>query len=476
MDIQCPICKKIIKSVHYVCSRHYNKVNVDSKGKFVLEDQAAPEGADSIYCNKCYSAVPIEDVREKNKDSKGEVSCPRCDKKIDDPQYVDSKSPCKIEYLGECTVEKHLLGKNTYSKPKNCEACKKEAGGDEDEDYSADCIYCENCQKPVPIVLTEDDVKVIPIGLVGVSQSGKTCFKASLRRMLSDSPFYAAPQIKLPSSSFSYSPTEVIRKGRKLPARTTFDGDMNLLPDYIAFSKNGQKYVLIIYDMPGESMPKLDEHPKLKRDISILKNVFILLDPTSSFEKFSINDDENTETSQVDIDTVYQCVLAFIGELNRHKKDCKVAFIVSKVDEENVLCELKKANSEILSGLEIEREANKYGLFQQDEDGTPIEPDYGSEEYDFSKRLADDVVRRFIIDNEIDEESDRGGGRFTNIIDFKDKRNNIKEENVRYFAVSSIGIGAELDPETNVLNTKCKPFRVLDPIMWLIKETDKENK
>ena len=448
--MKCPICQTDIEQVKYVCSKHYRVPKF--LGAYKITDTIENALGDTIYCNHCKELIPLSRLLY----IENKVKCPNCDNIIENPQYVDSRQ--KINIIP--SEKKGWLWKKEVTP--DCPECIKEIAVDINSHIPADSVFCEHCGSIFPGFCVDPKITVIPICLAGMPQSGKTCFRAMVRQTL-QSLFTISPELDILADKYSYKP--VVRQGELLPDRTPFEGDMFIRPEYIPFIKKEKTYVLAIYDIPGEVLSLgASKCKNVLHCINNIDNILMFLDPLSSLEGFYRQGERESLYAP---ETVYKCFHALIGyilDFAKHNKKFskrkRIAFVVSKAD---LVSNAFRSISPIKYGSSSAKKRKAF----YDGYNSPINPDYT--DYKASKWSPDEQVKKFI-------QSTCNGWNYLRLFSPEQKDYPIRKENIRYFAVSSLGLESEIDESGDhkpVLKKSDNPFRILDPIMWLIEEAGK---
>lgn len=304
-----------------------------------------------------------------------------------------------------------------------------------------------DCNATFPEGMLKPNIEVRRICLAGTTQSGKTVFKARLKETLLKT-FAPAAGITVPDLKFEF-------KGdvnhEKLPSRTDVMGNKNIPPEYIAFNRLGKTYLLVIYDIAGEDLSDEAEKLKWQRSISIVDNIFVFLDPVSNFNIISEDKEElnSAEKAYKQIKSLVDFIIQYSEK--QHNLKHKFAFIVSKIDQPIIWKKFRDCSDKLTT-------SENALLWNND---SPVYPDYSAASYNSKKFNIENIVKSFI-----EKYSDYNYTHFFDTNDEEYKSVDVLED-VKYFAMSALGLDCEISDENTEVHLS-EPYRLLDPIMWIL--------
>lgn len=434
----CPKCNSRIdvkKKMSYYCREHgileeYKNIDDSSNNNISEDDDYKADVAKIEQKNKAHSFFTIEGY---------------------DPQNLDNWPEC--------------IGCKTATR-KTKRGIKKTVI---DENIPYEYVLCPVCENDIHLSVFRPDVETYRICLAGSTKAGKTCYKSILLTLrqsytsIIDVPVFPSPQ---PIDAKS------LQVGADLPKSTSSitekkgeedEWNCDLEPEYFGFTYGDRQIQLIIYDIAGEDYDKLrqkkSKHLKQWENCIIKSDaIFFLIDPKQSFANhlnvvnWDNGEKKETGAEQVETRTVMDLILQDIHRLktyNNIEKLPKLAYIYSKFDDPDIQKSLKEANSKVLGD---DNSVDNTYLLWDSKDNFIYSDDNGNKELDLRK-----VIKQFTRDND---------GRF----EFTADESYLSCQG-RCFVISALGIGSEME------NKKIKklgiPFRVLDPILWVIGKGDR---
>ena len=164
---------------------------------------------------------------------------------------------------------------------------------------------CDN----IPEFLLNPKVDTYRICLVGMRNSGKTCFKLMLKELL------GAQHIK---SDMGYDNAR-ISENAPLPENASETDD--IVPEYLKFNYKGKNKVFVVYDVPGSRFEGLSKTNNVKW-LECIKNtdfIFVFLEAKQLLKGYSESDTENL------CQILYKMFSAWVPN--------KICYVYSKCDE-----------------------------------------------------------------------------------------------------------------------------------------------
>lgn len=396
------------------------------------------------------------------------IRCPYCFQEFDNSKALlicrNTLNRCKLEITSEYTQYWKDFGNNSSTprphvykggwslmgapKAKPCPVC-----GDDVPNYA--CPHCHNAL-PKDMVLYGPDI--VPV--IGGPGTGKTCFMLALLHQLNN---YGG---RLNLTSFVDSMygdavkqfekmTETLFKDKFMLDKTEIRDNTINVPWFIRIENKVKKKVtrptyLIFYDIAGEQFA--DANIMLCQgalrhasgaivlldsfDLPVVQDLLKSLGKTSSENHFSI---EKTVKELFNITSNYEKIL----------QNKPIAFAFSKVD---ILDKYRASLKSFENTVDLKQ--NSFFLNRR----------YAG------KQLSADDFNQYLM------ELDQKDHDFRNALVDCDmesmlQNNNWDEKNVKFFGVSSLGTEPERDGSLNV--DKVSPYRVLDPLVWVMHKLGK---
>lgn len=298
------------------------------------------------------------------------------------------------------------------------------------------CPYCHN-----DLPYKFGSVPLVNISLVGNTSVGKTVYMTELGNHIDN---FISKETPLSSTPAGDETTFDILKDR-----------ISLLQDMILDANNTATYekpfifsvtdgfntiLLSVYDMAGESSTRVDKlgfEGLREQQIKNSTGIFLLLEPMDYVDE---NENVNNADDQNDGPIKTLTDLDASGLLD--KSSVKIAAIIAKSDK---LYE------------ELHGKDKMYDIIFED-----------STRYDES-----DIAKINAAAGAYFEHAENGNyTKLRNLMKDRDKKGReITYNNLYFFAVSSLGA----DPEGGMIQYKHSPKRVLEPLLWVLKETTSLN-
>ena len=312
--------------------------------------------------------------------------------------------------------------------------------------YESHLMICPHCHNNIPTEMVLK--KGFVISIIGARSSGKTIYITTLINELETHGWEIIPDLSLTARNVSENPeynTEsrykrdfynVIYKDNNCPPQTDIGAFQSKIPLIYELSRyNGDSIFLVFYDTAGENFTDIRNIAGNVRFLNESDAIIFLLDSMSvPYVREKLNIKGMSETR-------YDAILANIiqyfrqhGGENNSIFSKPIALTFSKIDE--VLVHEDDFAETAISGMSVRNNSS----FLRGE-GVSI---------DEMETNSDSLIAAIAAWGEMN---------FVNQV-----KNNFK--NARYFGISALG-GA---PSGNKITQKVKPYRVLDPLVWILHE------
>lgn len=390
-----------------------------------------------ITCPYCYNKFENDDV---------EYQCENIERSVDGtPKCPEEADERFNDHWGIPVESRHFFkGKpfglfSSEPKPSKCDKCGKQSSR----------FVCPHCHNWLPTDMIKDGAEIISI--VGAPNSGKTVYFFNLMRQL---------QIKASSLGISVTvqdegpdptkKTSVIYKGmvekmyenNELPPKTpVIEGERPIplifkVSNKKAGKKGGKSIYIVFYDTPGEAFQDREQMDRMADHVSNSAGILLFIDPynikklTGTLQ--SASEEEIVTGSELENENVLNSLLQKVKE--KESEDKPFAIVFSKIDA-------------VLDGLSAERAGGLATILDLDRNSS------------FLKTKKFNLSEIDQISNALEEMSEEWDVEY-----IKSQVNEkYKEENIKMFAVSSLGS----QPRDGRI-TDLRPYRVMDPLIWIL--------
>lgn len=390
-----------------------------------------------ITCPYCYNKFENDDV---------EYQCENIERSVDGtPKCPEEADERFNDHWGIPVESRHFFkGKpfglfSSEPKPSKCDKCGKQSSR----------FVCPHCHNWLPTDMIKDGAEIISI--VGAPNSGKTVYFFNLMRQL---------QIKASSLGISVTvqdegpdptkKTSVIYKGmvekmyenNELPPKTpVIEGERPIplifkVSNKKAGKKGGKSIYIVFYDTPGEAFQDREQMDRMADHVSNSAGILLFIDPynikklTGTLQ--SASKEKIVTGSELENENVLNSLLQKVKE--KESEDKPFAIVFSKIDA-------------VLDGLSAERAGGLATILDLDRNSS------------FLKTKKFNLSEIDQISNALEEMSEEWDVEY-----IKSQVNEkYKEENIKMFAVSSLG-SQPRDGRITDLN----PYRVMDPLIWIL--------
>lgn len=390
-----------------------------------------------ITCPYCYNKFENDDV---------EYQCENIERSVDGtPKCPEEADERFNDHWGIPVESRHFFkGKpfglfSSEPKPSKCDKCGKQSSR----------FVCPHCHNWLPTDMIKDGAEIISI--VGAPNSGKTVYFFNLMRQL---------QIKASSLGISVTvqdegpdptkKTSVIYKGmvekmyenNELPPKTpVIEGERPIplifkVSNKKAGKKGGKSIYIVFYDTPGEAFQDREQMDRMADHVSNSAGILLFIDPynikklTGTLQ--SASEEEIVTGSELENENVLNSLLQKVKE--KESEDKPFAIVFSKIDA-------------VLDGLSAERAGGLATILDLDRNSS------------FLKTKKFNLSEIDQISNALEEMSEEWDVEY-----IKSQVNEkYKEENIKMFAVSSLGSQPKDSRITNL-----NPYRVMDPLIWIL--------
>lgn len=390
-----------------------------------------------ITCPYCYNKFENDDV---------EYQCENIERSVDGtPKCPEEADKRFNDHWGIPVESRHFFkGKpfglfSSEPKPSKCDKCGKQSSR----------FVCPHCHNWLPTDMIKDGAEIISI--VGAPNSGKTVYFFNLMRQL---------QIKASSLGISVTvqdegpdptkKTSVIYKGmvekmyenNELPPKTpVIEGERPIplifkVSNEKAGKKGGKSIYIVFYDTPGEAFQDREQMDRMADHVSNSAGILLFIDPynikklTGTLQ--SASEEEIVTGSELENENVLNSLLQKVNR--KESEDKPFAIVFSKIDA-------------VLDGLSAERAGGLATILDLDRNSS------------FLKTKKFNLSEIDQISNALEEMSEEWDVEY-----IKSQVNEkYKEENIKMFAVSSLGSQPKDSRITNL-----NPYRVMDPLIWIL--------
>ena len=322
----------------------------------------------------------------------------------------------------------------------------------------ADSVRCnaktphgaEKCPAIIPFAAVDPSYTTFSIAMIGLPNSGKTCYKLRLISELQAA--FRQPPCRKPYSKFP-----VLDKDLQLPPQTMDLYSHYARPEFYSFIDRDDNedcednnVLLEIYDFSGEDVYRAakdyDSNAPIPSNASIVIGhtlfnvdaIFFFIDPEQSFKDHlgSPAYKYMEKSDYTDMNRIIRSLLTQIQmakDINKLLKTPKIAYIFTKADSPYSMQAYTLLKSTERGGMAV------------DMHGQPV---FSSEVQNIeSREIMEQLVKKHDSNYKI----------------IFDPPPFCSEENVRYFITSALGFGFERKEQT--ITKLGRPFRILDPLL-----------
>ena len=390
-----------------------------------------------ITCPYCYNKFENDDV---------EYQCENIERSVDGtPKCPEEADKRFNDHWGIPVESRHFFkGKpfglfSSEPKPSKCDKCGKQSSR----------FVCPHCHNWLPTDMIKDGAENISI--VGAPNSGKTVYFFNLMRQLQKKASSLGISVTVQDEGPDPTKkTSVIYKGmvkkmyedNELPPKTpVIEGERPIplifkVSNEKAGKKGGKSIYIVFYDTPGEAFQDREQMDRMADHVSNSAGILLFIDPynikklTGTLQ--SASEEEIVTGSELENENVLNSLLQKVNR--KESEDKPFAIVFSKIDA-------------VLDGLSAERAGGLATILDLDRNSS------------FLKTKKFNLSEIDQISNALEEMSEEWDVEY-----IKSQVNEkYKEENIKMFAVSSLGSQPKDSRITNL-----NPYRVMDPLIWIL--------
>ena len=390
-----------------------------------------------ITCPYCYNKFENDDV---------EYQCENIERSVDGtPKCPEEADERFNDHWGIPVESRHFFkGKpfglfSSEPKPSKCDKCGKQSSR----------FVCPHCHNWLPTDMIKDGAEIISI--VGAPNSGKTVYFFNLMRQLQKKASSLGISVTVQDEGPDPTKkTSVIYKGmvekmyenNELPPKTpVIEGERPIplifkVSNEKAGKKGGKSIYIVFYDTPGEAFQDREQMDRMADHVSNSAGILLFIDPynikklTGTLQ--SASKEKIVTGSELENENVLNSLLQKVKE--KESEDKPFAIVFSKIDA-------------VLDGLSAERAGGLATILDLDRNSS------------FLKTKKFNLSEIDQISNALEEMSEEWDVEY-----IKSQVNEkYKEENIKMFAVSSLGSQPKDSRITNL-----NPYRVMDPLIWIL--------
>lgn len=390
-----------------------------------------------ITCPYCYNKFENDDV---------EYQCENIERSVDGtPKCPEEADKRFNDHWGIPVESRHFFkGKpfglfSSEPKPSKCNKCGKQSSR----------FVCPHCHNWLPTDMIKDGAEIISI--VGAPNSGKTVYFFNLMRQLQKKASSLGISVTVQDEGPDPTKkTSVIYKGmvekmyedNELPPKTpVIEGERPIplifkVSNEKAGKKGGKSIYIVFYDTPGEAFQDREQMDRMADHVSNSAGILLFIDPynikklTGTLQ--SASEEEIVTGSELENENVLNSLLQKVNR--KESEDKPFAIVFSKIDA-------------VLDGLSAERAGGLATILDLDRNSS------------FLKTKKFNLSEIDQISNALEEMSEEWDVEY-----IKSQVNEkYKEENIKMFAVSSLGSQPKDSRITNL-----NPYRVMDPLIWIL--------
>lgn len=390
-----------------------------------------------ITCPYCYNKFENDDV---------EYQCENIERSVDGtPKCPEEADKRFNDHWGIPVESRHFFkGKpfglfSSEPKPSKCDKCGKQSSR----------FVCPHCHNWLPTDMIKDGAEIISI--VGAPNSGKTVYFFNLMRQLQKKASSLGISVTVQDEGPDPTKkTSVIYKGMvkkmyeddELPPKTpVIEGERPIplifkVSNEKAGKKGGKSIYIVFYDTPGEAFQDREQMDRMADHVSNSAGILLFIDPynikklTGTLQ--SASEEQIVTGSELENENVLNSLLQKVNR--KESEDKPFAIVFSKIDA-------------VLDGLSAERAGGLATILDLDRNSS------------FLKTKKFNLSEIDQISNALEEMSEEWDVEY-----IKSQVNEkYKEENIKMFAVSSLGS----QPRDGRI-TDLRPYRVMDPLIWIL--------
>lgn len=390
-----------------------------------------------ITCPYCYNKFENDDV---------EYQCENIERSVDGtPKCPEEADKRFNDHWGIPVESRHFFkGKpfglfSSEPKPSKCDKCGKQSSR----------FVCPHCHNWLPTDMIKDGAEIISI--VGAPNSGKTVYFFNLMRQLQKKASSLGISVTVQDEGPNPTKkTSVIYKDmvtrmyeyNELPPKTpVIEGERPIplifkVSNEKAGKKGGKSIYIVFYDTPGEAFQDREQMDRMADHVSNSAGILLFIDPynikklTGTLQ--SASEVEIVTGSELENENVLNSLLQKVNK--KESEDKPFAIVFSKIDA-------------VLDGLSAERAGGLSTILDLDRNSS------------FLKTKKFNLSEIDQISNALEEMSEEWDVEY-----IKSQVNEkYKEENIKMFAVSSLGS----QPKDSRI-TDLRPYRVMDPLIWIL--------
>lgn len=390
-----------------------------------------------ITCPYCYNKFENDDV---------EYQCENIERSVDGtPKCPEEADKRFNDHWGIPVESRHFFkGKpfglfSSEPKPSKCDKCGKQSSR----------FVCPHCHNWLPTDMIKDGAEIISI--VGAPNSGKTVYFFNLMRQLQKKASSLGISVTVQDEGPDPTKkTSVIYKGmvkmmyedNELPPKTpVIEGERPIplifkVSNEKAGKKGGKSIYIVFYDTPGEAFQDREQMDRMADHVSNSAGILLFIDPynikklTGTLQ--SASEEEIVTGSELENENVLNSLLQKVNR--KESEDKPFAIVFSKIDA-------------VLDGLSAERAGGLATILKLDRNSSFLK----------TKKFKLSEIDQ--ISNALEEMSEEWDVEY-----IKSQVNEkYKEENIKMFAVSSLGSQPKDSRITNL-----NPYRVMDPLIWIL--------
>lgn len=388
-----------------------------------------------ITCPYCYNKFENDDV---------EYQCENIERSVDGtPKCPEEADERFNDHWGIPVESRHFFkGKpfglfSSEPKPSKCDKCGKQSSR----------FVCPHCHNWLPTDMIKDGAEIISI--VGAPNSGKTVYFFNLMNQLRKKSGLNISVIAQDEGPNPAKKTSVIfdyminlMEGGELPPKTpVLEGERPIplifkVSNKKAGKKGGKSIYIVFYDTPGEAFQDKEQMKRMAEHVSNSAGILLFIDPynikklTGTLQ--SASKEKIVTGSEHENESVLNSLLQEVKE--KESEDKPFAIVFSKIDA-------------VLDGLSAERAGGLATILDLNRNSS------------YMKTKKFDLSEIEQISNALEEMSEEWDLEYIK----SHVNEKYKEENIRMFAVSSLG-----SQPKNGRITDLRPYRVMDPLIWIL--------
>lgn len=388
-----------------------------------------------ITCPYCYNKFENDDV---------EYQCENIERSVDGTSKCPEEADKRFnDHWGIPVESRHFFkGKpfglfSSEPKPSKCDKCGKPSSR----------FVCPHCHNWLPTDMIKEGSEIISI--VGAPNSGKTVYFFNLMNQLRKKSGLNISVIAQDEGPNPAKKTSVIfdymmnlMEGGELPPKTpVIEGERPIplifrVSNKKAGKKGGKSIYIVFYDTPGEAFQDKEQMKRMAEHVSNSVGILLFIDPynikklTGTLQ--SASEEEIVTGSELENESVLNSLLQEVKE--KESEDKPFAIVFSKIDA-------------VLEGLSVERAGGLTTILDLNRNSS------------YMKTKKFDLSEIDQISNALEEMSEEWDLEYIK----SHVNEKYKEENIRMFAVSSLG-----SQPKNGRITDLRPYRVMDPLVWIL--------